>query len=63
VDAEIVVVEPTGAETQMHVKIAGQTVLAVFKDRLTAHPGDRIKLLPAAAKAMLFDPTTGLRIG
>ena len=47
-DAEVVVVEPTGAETLVVNRIAGTEVQAVFRERHRLNPGDRIGLGAAA---------------
>ncbi|VTU45964.1 ABC transporter ATP-binding protein [Variovorax sp. PBL-E5] len=60
--AEVVVVEPTGSETQVAVQLAGQTVIAAFRDRIAARPGDRLSLRPLAARAHLFDAASGGRL-
>ena len=43
-DAEVVVVEPTGSETQMVARFEGHEIIAVFRQRQTIRPGDRIPL-------------------
>ena len=45
-EAEIVVVEPTGSETQVFAKLGGEQVVAVFRERHQFNPGDRIRLKP-----------------
>ena len=62
VKAQIVVVEPTGADTQVYCRIAGQAVTAVSRERHTFRPGDTIDLKPTEAKSYLFDPASGTRI-
>jgi multiple sugar transport system ATP-binding protein len=60
---EIVVAEPTGAETQYVVRgIALGNISCVFRERLSARPGDTIRILPDADKAHLFDAETGRRL-
>jgi multiple sugar transport system ATP-binding protein len=60
--AEVVVVEPTGAEILVFTHLAGQEVAVVFKERHRFHPGDKITLTPHAGTIHLFDKTTGERI-
>ncbi len=62
VQAQVVVVEPTGADTQVYCRIAGQNVVAVSRARHTFRPGDTIDLKPADGKSYLFDPASGARI-
>jgi multiple sugar transport system ATP-binding protein len=56
---EVVVVEPTGADTQVFTKIAGVEVISVFRERHTFTPGSTIRLQPDASRAHLFDATSG----
>src|SRR6187200_2210432 len=61
-EAEIVVVEPTGSETQVFAKLGGEQVVAVFRERHQFNPGDKIRLKPDPALVHLFDETTGKRL-
>ena len=54
-DCEVAVVEPTGSETLVLSRTNGQSVTAVFKDRLSVKPGERITLRPDPAKLQFFD--------
>src|SRR5947199_6645217 len=60
-EAEIVVVEPTGSETQVFAKLGGEQVVAVFRERHQFNPSDKIRLKPDPALVHLFDETTGNR--
>ena len=60
--AEVVVTEPTGSETMVLAKIAGREITCVFKERLTAKPGETIRVLPEARHTHLFDRDSGLRL-
>lgn len=62
VDAEVIVVEPTGSETQLFVRIDGQEIVAVSRERHDLQPGQNIKLQPRPDAAMVFDHETGQRI-
>ena len=57
--ATVVVVEPTGADTQVYSKIGGAEVTAVFRERHEFRPGDAIRLVPDHGKTQLFDAETG----
>jgi multiple sugar transport system ATP-binding protein len=57
--AAVVVVEPTGADTQVFSKIGGAEVTAVFRERHEFRPGDAIRLVPDHDKTQLFDAETG----
>jgi multiple sugar transport system ATP-binding protein len=60
--AEVVVVEPTGAEILVFTHLAGQEVAVVFKERHLFSPGDKINLIPHAGTIHVFDKETGDRI-
>jgi multiple sugar transport system ATP-binding protein len=62
VPAEVLVVEPTGSETHVAMTIAGQPVLGVFRDRITARPGDTVRIAIDPSRAHVFSRETGLRI-
>ena len=53
------VVEPTGSETHVISRLAGQEVTAVFRERHAFKPGQDIHLTPAPDKIYLFDGETG----
>jgi multiple sugar transport system ATP-binding protein len=61
-DAEILVIEPTGSETQVFAKLGGEEVVAVFRERHPFKPGDKIKLKPDPTLVHLFDEATGKRL-
>jgi multiple sugar transport system ATP-binding protein len=61
-EAEIVVVEPTGSETQVFAKLGGEEVVAVFRERHKFNPGDKIRLKPDQSVVHLFDEATGKRL-
>ncbi|MBL8384703.1 MAG: sn-glycerol-3-phosphate ABC transporter ATP-binding protein UgpC [Burkholderiales bacterium] len=62
VATEVIVVEPTGADTQVFTKIAGVEVTSVFRERHDFKPGERIRLKPDTARAHLFDAASGVRL-
>jgi len=62
VEAEVVVIEPTGADTQIFCKLAGNDVVAVTRERHSFRPGDRIRLNVQDGKTCLFDPVSGGRL-
>jgi multiple sugar transport system ATP-binding protein len=61
-DAEIVVAEPTGSETQVVVRLNGVELVCVFRERVTAKPGETIKIWPDPAMVHLFDVESKMRI-
>jgi multiple sugar transport system ATP-binding protein len=60
VPAEVVVVEPTGADTQIFCKLAGIAVTAVVRERHTFKPGAPVRLKPQLT--FIFDPASGDRL-
>ena len=60
--ADVVVVEPTGADTQLYCRFNGQELTTLVRDRVSCHPGDRIGLQPDLARAHLFDAASGARL-
>jgi multiple sugar transport system ATP-binding protein len=60
VPAEVVVVEPTGMDTQIYCTLAGTEVAAVVRERHAFRPGEEIRLAPRLT--YLFDPGSGERI-
>jgi multiple sugar transport system ATP-binding protein len=61
-EAEILVVEPTGSETQVFAKLGGEEVVAVFRERHQFKPGEKIRLKPDPTLVHLFDEATGKRL-
>jgi multiple sugar transport system ATP-binding protein len=61
-EAEIQLVEPTGAEIQVLAKLGGADIIAVFRERHPFKPGDKIRLRPDPKLAHLFDAGTGERL-
>jgi multiple sugar transport system ATP-binding protein len=62
IEAEVIVVEPMGSETQVMARIGNQDIIAIFRDRRPVAPGDKIHLRPRANSAHLFDKETGKRV-
>jgi multiple sugar transport system ATP-binding protein len=58
--AEVVVVEPTGADTQIFCKLAGRDVTAVVRERHEFRPGEPVRLKPRLT--YVFDPSSGARL-
>ena len=61
-EAEIIVIEPTGSETQVFANLGGEEVVAVFRERHQFQPGEKIRLRPDPQYVHLFDATTGKRL-
>jgi multiple sugar transport system ATP-binding protein len=62
VEAEVVLIEPTGSETQVVVSLGGQEITGVFRERVSAAPGDHIRLSPELGLVHLFESSTGKRV-
>jgi multiple sugar transport system ATP-binding protein len=57
--ASVVVVEPTGADTQVFSKFGEVEVTSVFRERHDFKAGDAIRLVPDHDRSHLFDAETG----
>jgi multiple sugar transport system ATP-binding protein len=57
--ARVIVVEPTGTETEVFANFLGSDIVALFRDRTKAAPGDVLKLSVPAEKIHIFDTETG----
>ncbi|MBY4590416.1 MULTISPECIES: ABC transporter ATP-binding protein [Rhizobium] len=62
VPAEIVVIEPTGYETHLTVRLGGSDVSCVFRERVNARPGEAIRVAIDASHVHLFDAEGGQRL-
>jgi multiple sugar transport system ATP-binding protein len=60
--SEIVVVEPTGSETHVVVCVGGQNLVGVFRERISARPGETLSLTAPTESVYLFDPGSGDRL-
>jgi multiple sugar transport system ATP-binding protein len=62
VKATVHVIEPTGSETQVVADVGGQTLTCVFRERITAKPGETIMITPDKTVTHLFDEESGKRL-
>jgi multiple sugar transport system ATP-binding protein len=62
IPAEVVVVEPMGAETEIVAKVGEASLTVMMRGRASAGPGERIFLAPQATHAHLFDAASGQRL-
>jgi multiple sugar transport system ATP-binding protein len=60
--AEVIVVEPTGAETELLVKVGNSQITLTTHGRTKVKPGERIGLAVEPNAAHLFDQQTGARL-
>jgi multiple sugar transport system ATP-binding protein len=66
IPAQVVVVEPTGAETELLLQVGSgsstQQIVLVLHGRTDAQPGETVHLAIDAAKAHVFDGQSGQRL-
>jgi len=55
IEIEVVVLEPTGSETQVIGRLGTQSINGIFRERITATPGSKIKVAPDLSVVHLFD--------
>jgi len=59
IPAEVIVVEPTGAETELLVRVGTNEIVVVVHGRPSAEPGATVPLTVDPNAIHLFDPTSG----
>src|SRR5574341_30661 len=62
VPVEVVVVEPTGADTQVYCKLSGGQLTVVSRERHAFRAGDAMRIKPLSGKTYLFDTQSGKRL-
>jgi multiple sugar transport system ATP-binding protein len=62
VPATVQLVEPTGSETQVMMRVGETPLVGAFRERVLARPGDLLPIRPEAALVHLFHGETGQRI-
>jgi multiple sugar transport system ATP-binding protein len=62
IPATVVVVEPTGAETELLVRVGDRDLIVVAHGRVSLSPGDATCLAVAPDKAHVFDGRDGRRL-
>jgi multiple sugar transport system ATP-binding protein len=62
IPAKVVVVEPTGAETELLLQIGEQSVTLVMHGRTSVHPDDMVYLQFDPNKAHIFDLSSEQRL-
>jgi multiple sugar transport system ATP-binding protein len=60
--AKVIVVEPTGAETELLLQVGDAQIISVIHGRTAAKPDDTIYLAIDADKAHVFDAASGKRL-
>jgi multiple sugar transport system ATP-binding protein len=61
-EVSVSVLEPTGSEMQVFMRLGKHDIVAVFRERLTVRPGETIRVSPDPAAVHLFDKASGMRI-
>jgi multiple sugar transport system ATP-binding protein len=62
IPATVIVVEPTGAETELLVKVGNTELVVVMHGRTSAQPDDTVMLGVAPEKTHVFDTAGGQRL-
>ncbi|TXL72666.1 sn-glycerol-3-phosphate ABC transporter ATP-binding protein UgpC [Vineibacter terrae] len=62
IPATVQVVEPTGSETQVIMRVGDASVVGAFRERISARPGETLPVRPDASLVHLFDPESGRRL-
>ena len=62
IEAKVIVVEPTGAETELLLEVGGTHIVTVMHGRTDAKPDDMVRLRIDANKAHIFEAQTGKRL-
>jgi len=60
--ATVVVIEPTGSETHVVLRLGQRDIVAVFRERHAFVPGQTVHLRPNAAHIHMFDTQSGMRL-
>jgi multiple sugar transport system ATP-binding protein len=60
--ATVHVIEPTGSETQVMADFAGTPIICAFRERVSAKPGETIRITADPALVHLFDADSGQRV-
>ncbi|WP_426958356.1 ABC transporter ATP-binding protein [Muricoccus radiodurans] len=60
--ATVQLVEPTGSETQVMLRVGETPLTGAFRERVTARPGEMLPVRPDGGLVHLFDAETGRRL-
>ena len=60
--ADVVVIEPTGAETHVVARLGTQTIVCAFRERLSLREGETIRIGARPGAIHLFDAATARRL-
>ena len=56
IPASVTLVEPTGSETQVSMRLGDTPLIGAFRERVSARPGDTIRIMPDLSLVHLFGP-------
>lgn len=59
---QVVTVEPTGSETQVVMRYAGQDLVGVFRERVSANPGEMLHVRVIPERLHFFAGDSGVRL-
>jgi multiple sugar transport system ATP-binding protein len=62
VPATVNVIEPTGSETLVMAHLGEHPILCAFRERISAKPGEVIRITPDRSVVHLFDEASGARL-
>jgi multiple sugar transport system ATP-binding protein len=62
IKATVQVVEPTGSETQVLMRVGDSPLIGAFRERVAARPGDTLPIRPLPGLVHLFEGESGRRI-
>ena len=62
ISADVVVIEPTGSETQVQLRVGDAALTGAFRERITVRPGESLRISPDITQIHLFDPKSGKRL-
>jgi multiple sugar transport system ATP-binding protein len=56
IEVEVVVLEPTGSETSVLARLGSQNITGIFRERINAEPGSKLRITPDLSLVHLFGP-------
>ena len=61
-DVDVIVVEPTGADTLVFSRVGGAQICATFQERHSFQPNQKVRLRPHPGCVHLFDAESGVHL-
>jgi multiple sugar transport system ATP-binding protein len=62
IPATVQLIEPTGSETQVTLRIGNTALTGAFRERISARPGETIRVAPELGLIHLFEKGSGQRL-